>query len=124
MRAAFSKRELVMDFLGRNVEPALQTHFAQRVLRDVAVPDTLPSASIPAFCLRTAVIFFIACVFLLLMHRAVPTVSKVGTAGIGAGPLGFPWHLITSLYAHKKSPAGAGSHKASVCFSLSIIILS
>lgn len=114
----------MVDLLGRNVEPAFQTHFTQRVLGDIAVTDTLPSASIPAFGLRAAVIFFIACVFLLLMYRAIPSISQIGTAGIGAGPLGFPWHLITSLYAHKKSPAGAGSHKASVCFSLSIIILS
>jgi hypothetical protein len=32
MRAAFSKRELVVYFLGRNVEPTLQTHFTYRVL--------------------------------------------------------------------------------------------
>lgn len=89
----------MVDLLGGNVEPALQTQFTQRVLGDITVSYTLPSASIPAFGLRTAVIFFIACVFLFLMHRTVPTVSQVGTAGIGAGALGFPWHLITSLYA-------------------------
>ena len=96
MCAAFSKRELVVDLFGRNVEPVLKALLTQRVLGDIAVSDTLPSTSIPAFGLRTAVIFFIACVFLFLMHRTVPTVSQVGTAGIGAGPLGFPWHLITS----------------------------
>ena len=32
--------------------------------------------------------------------------------------------LFHLAFEHKKSPAGAGSHKASVCFTLSIIILS
>ena len=123
MCAAFSKRELVVDLLGGNVEPALKALLTQRMLGDIAVSDTLPSTSIPAFGLRTAVIFFIACVFLLLMHRTVPTVSQVGTAGIGAGPLWFPWHCFTSLSRIRKALQDF-SRKALVCFSLSIIILS
>lgn len=81
-----------MDFLGGNVEPALKTQLTQRMLGDIAVADTLPCTSISSFGLRAAVIFFVARIFLFLMHRTVPTISQVGTAGIGAGPLWFPWH--------------------------------
>lgn len=57
MRAAFGKRELVVDLFGGNVEPAFKTQLTQRMLGDVAVSDTLPCTSVPALGLRTAVIF-------------------------------------------------------------------
>jgi hypothetical protein len=123
MCAAFSKRELVVDLFGGNVEPAFKTQLTQRVLGDIAVSDTLPCASVPALGLRAAVIFFVACVFLFLMHRTIPSISQVGTAGKGAWSLGFPWHCFTSLSRIRKALQDF-SHKALVCFTLSIIILS
>lgn len=101
--AAFSKRELVVDFLGGNVEPALKTPLTQRVLGDVAVADTLPCASISAFGLRAAVISFVAFILLALMHWTISPVRQVGTAGIGAGALRFSWHCFTSLPCIRKA---------------------
>ena len=113
IRAAVSKRQPVMDLFGRNVEPTLKAQLTQWVLGDVTVTDALPCASVPALGLRAAVVFFVACVFLFLMLRAVPSVCQVRTAGEGAWPLGFPWHCFTSLSGIRKALQETGSHKAS-----------
>lgn len=106
MRAAFSNRAFVVDLLGGNVESALKTQLAQRVLGDIAVADTLPCTSVSALGLRAAVISFVAFILLALMHRTISPVRQVRTAGIGAGALGFSWHVSHLASLHKKSPAG------------------
>ena len=44
----------------------------------------------------------------LLVLRAEASISKPWTAGVSAGFLWTPWHIITSLSGHNKSPAGEG----------------
>ena len=93
----------MVDLLGGNVEPTLKTQLTQRVLGDVAVANTFPCASIPAFGLRIAVISFVAFILLALMHRTISPVRQVGTAGIRAGTLRFSWHCFTSLPCIRKA---------------------
>lgn len=114
----------VMHLLDRGKFSFFQTHLTERVLRNIAVADALPSSAVLTVGIRGSFILVVPVAVQLLVLRAEASFSKPWTAGVSAGLLWTPWHIITSLSGHNKSPAGEGSHKASVGFTLSIIILS
>lgn len=62
--------------------------------RDISVADSFPCVSIFSFGVLVSVIFFVVSVVFLLMFLAKPLLGKVGTAGIGAGMLRFPRHVV------------------------------
>jgi len=80
------------------------TLLAKRMGGNVSVPDSLPCPTIPFLDGRVAVILFIAFGFLFGMFITEPSFRKLGTARVGARPLGFEGHWVTSFLANKKPP--------------------
>lgn len=55
----------------------------------VSITDAFPSSSIPAFCGRITLVFFVPLILQLLMFLAEPSIREVGTAGVGAWAFRF-----------------------------------
>ena len=74
----------------------------KRMLWDISVPDAFPSPAIAFSCLGISFVFVVISIHLPLMHVAVPSVRQFRTAGKGARPFWFSWHLATSFTGIKK----------------------
>ena len=83
----------------------LKTHLAERMRRSVAVTDSLPGSAVFLIYVRTAFVFVVLPAGGRFMLLAVLPIREVGTAGVGAGALWFPWHRLTSL-GIRKAPTG------------------
>ena len=102
MRAAFRKRQLVVDLFRRHDESTIKTKLTEWMLRSVLITDPLPCRTV--FFLRGFVpaVFLIAAVHLLLVLRAEASLRQVRTAGIGTGFLRFSWHPSAFFLPRKK----------------------
>lgn len=103
MSAALGEGSDVVYLLSGRDLAVLFALFTQRVGRNVAVTDSLPGAAVAFLGGGVALVFFIVFVFLLLMLRAEPGGGQLGTAGMGAGCLGFVRHL-NHLLGKAKAP--------------------
>ena len=101
-------RKNMMNFLDRCQAAFLEALLTQRVGRCVPVTDALPSPAVFAVDVRAALVLVVAVPVQLLMLRTEASVGEPWTAGVSAGLLWTPWHIITSLSGHNKSPAGEG----------------
>ena len=82
--------------------PAL---LAKRMCCDIAVTNTLPRASIPAFAGRVAFMLVIMRRNDLLVFLAIPPICQTRAAGIGTGALWSVWHNHRLLPGIGKAPA-------------------
>lgn len=103
---AFCQRLDVMHLLRFGKSPFLKTLLTKRVCMHVPISDSFPRSSVPTLCCRVSVILLIAFGLQLLVFLAEPSVRQLRTARVGTGMLRFPWHQLTSLSVHKKSPTG------------------
>ena len=97
--AALRQRLHMVDLLGWCVDTLRKTNLAQWMGSSIAVTDTLPGSAVATLGLGITIIFLVASGFLFGMLLAEATVCKTWAAGIGAGPLRFPWHSFTFLLA-------------------------
>ena len=82
VRTTFTQRQLVVDLFGRYIDTILQALLTHRMACSIAVPDSFPCSSIPAFDGEVTVIAFVSFVLFLLVFLAEPAISQVGTAGM------------------------------------------
>ena len=108
MCAALRNRKNMMNFLDRCQAAFLKALLTQRVGCCVPVTDTLPSPAILAVDVRAAFVFVVPITVRLFVLRTEASVGEPWAAGISAGFLRTPRHMITSLSGHNKSPAGVG----------------
>ena len=80
---------------GRDKLTVLLTQLTQRMSRSVPVADAFPSSAVSSADSGIAVVFFVAFCFFLGVFLAEPSVSQLGTAGVGAGTLGFLGHRFS-----------------------------
>ena len=106
--AALRNRKNMMNFLDWCQPAFLEALLTQRVGCCVPVTDTLPSPAILAVDVRAAFVFVVPITVQLFVLRTEASVGEPWAAGISAGPLRTPRHMITSLSGHNKSPAGEG----------------
>ena len=106
--AALRNRKNMMNFLDWCQPAFLEALLTQGVGRCIPVTDTLPSPAVFAVDIRVALVLVVPLPVQLLVLRAEASISKPWTAGVSAGFLWTPWHIITSLSGHNKSPAGEG----------------
>lgn len=106
--AALGNRKNMMNFLDRCQPAFLEALLTQGVRRCVPVTDALPSPTVFAVDVRAALVLVVAVPVQLLVLRTEAFVGEPWTAGISAGFLRTPRHMITSLSGHNKSPAGVG----------------
>lgn len=106
--AALRNRKNMMNFLDWCQPAFLEALLTQGVRRCVPVTDALPSPTVFAVDVRAALVLVVTVPVQLLMLRTEASISKPWTAGVSAGLLWAPWHIITSLSGHNKSPAGKG----------------
>ena len=106
--AALRNRKNMMNFLDRCQPAFLEALLTQGVRRCIPVTDTLPSPAVFAVDVRAALVLVVPIPVQLLVLLAEASISKSWTAGVSAGFLWTPWHIITSLSGHNKSPAGEG----------------
>lgn len=108
MCTASRERDNVVNLLGRCCSDLFKALLTQGVRRCVPVTDALPSPTVFAIDVRAALVLVVTVPVQLLMLRTEASISKPWTAGVSAGLLWAPWHIITSLSGHNKSPAGKG----------------
>lgn len=106
--AALRNRKNMMNFLDWCQPAFLEALLTQGVGRCIPVTDTLPSPAVFAVDIRVALVLVVPLPVRLLVLRAEASISKPLTAGVSAGLLWTPWHIITSLSGPNKSPAGEG----------------
>lgn len=106
--AALGNRKNMMNFLDRCQPAFLEALLTQGVRRCVPVTDALPSPTVFAVDVRAALVLVVTVPVQLLMLRTEASVGEPWTAGVSAGLLWTPRHMITSLSGHNKSPAGVG----------------
>ena len=82
----------MVDLFGRYIDTVLQALLTHRMACSIAVPDSFPCSSIPAFDGRVTFISFIAFVLFLLMCLTEPAIGQVRTAGVRAWPFGPSRH--------------------------------
>lgn len=99
VRAAVSKRQLVMHLFGWLVDAMLQAFFAQRMLTDMAITDSLPRSAVPFLGFRVTAVVVVLVGGCLFVCRAVKltVIGKVRTARHTARPFRFTWHEFTSF---------------------------
>lgn len=121
--AALGKREDVVDLLGRRQLALLLALLTEGMQLDVTVTDALPASAVAFVGLGVAFVLVVLFVNDLLVFGAVLlTHAKPTAAGVGAGTLGFVWHLFTSLGTRKA--LRDCSHKALLDSIFLIIMLS
>jgi hypothetical protein len=99
MGATLGERQLVMDFLGRNVLPFGKALLTQRMGGGIGITDAFPCSAVAFLYSGVTVVLLVAFVFLFLMFLAEPTVRKIGTAGERTRSLWFSWHPFHLLGA-------------------------
>ena len=119
MRPALREGNDVMDFLHWNQPSFLQTSLTQRMRRSLAVADSFPSSAVLLVAVGGTSVPVVLSAGGSFMLLTVLPIREVGTAGVGAWPLWFPWHRLTSL-GHKKSPHRIAPMKA-VLYSTSLL---
>ena len=87
----------MMNFLDRCQSTFLEALLTQRVGRCVPVTDALPSPAVFAVDVRAALVFVVTVPVQLLVLRTEAFVGEPWTAGVSAGLLWTPWHIITSV---------------------------
>ena len=102
MGPAAGERQNMMHLFRRRELAALQTLLAEWMLGNIAVSNPLPRPAISAAAGRIALISVISGRDLLLMGLAISALSQVGSAGIGAGALGFSRHGPHLLWTNKR----------------------
>ena len=95
VRTAFGQRNLVVYLLSRDQLSVLLTQFAKRMRRRISVTDTFPRSAVSSADSGITIVFFVAFCFFLGVFSAEPSVGQHGTAGMGAGTLGFCGHRIS-----------------------------
>lgn len=74
-----------------------------RVSRNCACSGEM---EIGVYFIRDTLVLVVPISVQLFVLRAEASISKPWTAGVSTGLLWTPWHIITSLYGHNKSPVG------------------
>ena len=95
--ATLRQRLEVVDFLGGDKPSFFPAMLAQWMGLDIAVTDSFPGTSVTAAGSRVTVVAFITLCLLLCVFLAEPSVSKVGTAGMGTRSFWLSWHLVHLL---------------------------
>lgn len=72
----------VMNLLDRGEFSFFQTHLAQRMLRSVAVTDTLPCSAVGFVYVWVTLVLVVTFPFHLPVFLAILSVRQVGTAGV------------------------------------------
>jgi len=73
--ATFTQRFLMMNFLCFHDDPMLKTQLTEWMLGCVLISDPLPCSAISLLCSGITPILFIITIDLLLMLRAVPSIT-------------------------------------------------
>ena len=123
MSAALRDGNDVVYLIHRSQPSFLQTHLSERMRRSIAVTDAFPGSAVLLIYVRTAFVFVVLPAGGCFVFLAILTVREVGTAGVGAWPLWFPWHRLTSL-GHKKSPHRIAPMKAVFVLYFAIVMIS
>ena len=105
MSAAFGNGQNVVNFLYRSQPAFLEAYLTERMLRCISVPDALPRSAVLAVDVGAALVFVVLAAFPHTVLLTKLSFTKIGAAGVGAGPERSFWHLLTS-FGHKKSPTG------------------
>jgi hypothetical protein len=111
----------VVYFLSRGNPTLLLTTLTERMLCYVSISDALPCPIVPFPHSRVAIIAFVSPGFLLGMFITEPTIRQFRTAGKGARPFWFSWHLATSFTGIKKALTGSSHEGLSITFHNTII---
>ena len=90
--STFGQRNLVVYLLSRDQQSVILAQLTQRMSRSISVTDTFPCTSVSSSDSGITVVFFVAFCFFLGVFLAEPSVSQLGTTGMGAGTLGFYGH--------------------------------
>ena len=94
--AAVCQRQDVMHFL-RGRQPAFAlTLLAKRMRLNITRTDSPPCSTVTLAGVRVALIFVVMMLGNLPVLVAIPAISQSATAGVGAGTLGSPWHIVAS----------------------------
>ena len=122
MRATFTQRLLMMDFLSRNHHSALKAQLTKWMLQHVLITDPLPRPAVTLLCPGITSVFLILTIDFALMLRAVPSFRQVWTARICTRLLRFSRYLSSSPDITKALKDF--SLKASLHFIIAIITIS
>ncbi len=101
--AAFGNGQDVVNLLHRSQPTFLEAHFAEGMLRRIAVTDAFPRSAVLAVHIGTALVFVVLAAFLHTVLFAELPFTEVGAAGMRAGSEWSLGHSFTS-FGHKKSP--------------------
>ena len=112
-----------MNFMYRHQPTFLEAHLTEGMLRRIAVTDAFPRSAVFAVDIGAALVFVVLAAFLHTVLFTKLSFTKVGAAGMRAGPEWSLGHSFTS-FGYKKSPTGFNSHEAVLdSFSRIIMIL-
>lgn len=92
-----------MYLFNRSDPSFLQTLFAQRMLRSIAVTNPFPRPPVHFVDVGGTLIPVVSALHQLFVFLTILAIRQSGTAGIGAAALWFSWHFATS-FGHKESP--------------------
>lgn len=90
--AAVFQRDHVVDLSHGRVPATGQAVLTQRVGFDVGRADLSPPVVVATVDLRVALVVAVAGVLGTGVLGAKPLLGQLGTTGVGARALGFPWH--------------------------------
>jgi len=95
MRATFTQRKLMMDFLGLHDNPTLEAQLTKGMLHYILIAYPFPRSSVTLLCPGITPILLIVAVHLALVFRTVSSFRQTRTARISARLLRFSRHLST-----------------------------
>ena len=104
--APVCKRKDVMHFLSRRQPAFALTLLAQRMRLNITRTNFPPCSAVTLVGVGISLVFVVMALSEPLMFVAVPTVSQPAATRIGAGALGFSWHLCASLSGIRKATVG------------------
>jgi len=95
-----------MVYLIHRGEPSfLDTHFAQRIISDIPVADSLPCSAVGLVHIGGAVVFIIKVSLpLCVLGTVLLALCKPTATGKSTRTLWFVWHEFTSLSGIRKAP--------------------
>lgn len=74
----------------------LQALFAQRMLRSIAVTDSLPCSAVGLMDIGRTAVFVVLAVHQFSVFLTILAVRQLWTSGISTAALWFSWHFSTS----------------------------
>lgn len=96
MCSAFRQRNLVVYFFDWDKHSLLVAQLTEGVCLNIAVTDAFPRTPVPFPCCRVTTVLLVTLILFLLVFLTEPSLCQLGTAGMMARMLCFPWHHCTS----------------------------